>query len=154
MGGMAPSAGQLYTANYLSEHGNVQWLIDRAKTDHNIRVRNIPIILNSGEIAWDAKYAMTDEEAKLTGKVSIEDKKRQMGSQVFSYEFMNCPVDDSTAVFQKKWIKRISAQEVDRMSTRNFGTIDPAYSQAEYADDVGIVINKVSRENKWYLKAW
>lgn len=77
-----------------------------------------------------------------------------MGSQVFSYEFMNQPVDDSTAEFKKNWIKRITEKEVERMNTRNFGTIDPAYSQKDSADDIGITINKVSSENKWYIKAY
>jgi hypothetical protein len=55
----------------------VQWLIDRAKTDKNIRIRNIPIIIDDIP-AWESKYAMTDIEAKETGKVSIEDKQRQL----------------------------------------------------------------------------
>jgi hypothetical protein len=52
--------------------------MDRSKTDPNIRVRNIPVILANGQPAWRAKYALTDAEAKLTGKVSLEDKKRQL----------------------------------------------------------------------------
>ena len=67
---------------------------------------------------------------------------------------MNQPVDETTAEFKKAWIKKATPQEVDKIQTRNFGTIDPAYSQKDSADDIGIVINKVSRENKWYIKAW
>jgi len=74
---MAPNGYILYLGNYLTEYGNVQWIMDRAKTDVNIRVRNVPIIINNVP-AWSSKYAMTDIEAKETGKVSIEDKQRQL----------------------------------------------------------------------------
>lgn len=154
MGGLAPDASQLYTANYLTEYGNVQWLIERAKTDKNIRVRNIPVILANGQPAWRAKYALTDEEAKLTGKVSIEDKKRQLGSQVFSYEMMNMPIDDSIAEFKREWIQRATEEDLKHMTTNTFITIDTAVSEKDSADFTGICINRVSMENKWYITAY
>ena len=153
MWGLAPNAGTLYTANYISEYWNVQWLLDRAKTDPSIRVRNIPIIID-GEPAWPEKYCMTDIEAKLTGKISIEDKKRQMGSQVFSYEFLNQPVDDSVAEFKKDWIKRIEEHEIQHLTFNTFITIDSAVSEKDSADSTGIVINRVSSEWKWYITAY
>lgn len=156
MGGLAPNASQLYTANYLTEYGNVQWLLERSKTDHNIRVRNIPVILSNGQPAWRAKYALTDMEASLSKKVSIEDKKRQLGSQVFSYEMMNQPIDDSIAEFKKEWIQRATEKEIKHLRINTFITIDSAVSEKEVGDNdyTAITINKVSSENKWYIETY
>jgi len=111
------------------------------------------VIIN-GEPAWKAKYAMTDEEAKTTGKVSIEDKKRQLGSQVFSYEMMNQPIDDSIAEFKREYEQSISFEEVMRMNTRRFITVDTAVSKADSADFTGVTVNYVNNENKWHVKSF
>ena len=153
MGGMEGHACQLYTANYLTEYGNVQWLLDRAKTDKNIRVRNIPVMAD-GQPLWASKYALTDEEAQKTGKVSIEDKQRQLGSLVFSYEMMNQPIDDSIAEFKKEWILRATEKDFEHITYNTFIAIDPAVSQKESADFTGITINRISTEGKRYVTAY
>lgn len=151
MAGLAPNGCILYCCNYLSEYGNVQWLIDRAKTDPGIRIRNIPIIAASGKPAWDSKYALTDEEAERDGKVSIEDKQRQLGSLVFSYEMMNQPIDDTLSEFKKEYIQPITEKEVTQKETNCYITIDSAVSEKESADYTGITINRVDAQNKWYV---
>lgn len=153
MGGMEGNACQLYTANYLTEYGNVQWLLDRAKVDPSIRVRNIPVIIE-GKPAWPAKYTMTDIEALGTGKVSIEDKQRQLGSQVFSYEMMNQPIDDSVAEFKKEHFQYATEEEVSHLSTLTFIAVDTAVSQKESADFTGVTIDRVSKEGKRYITAY
>lgn len=154
MGGLAPNGVILYLGNYITEHGNIQHIMDRAKDDPKLRVRNVPVVLANGTPAWKAKYAMTDAEAEATGKVSIEDKKRQLGSLVFSYEMMNQPIDDSLAEFKKEYEQTITQTEIDRMNTRRFVTIDTAVSKADSADYTGITINYVNSENKWHIKAF
>lgn len=153
MGGMEGHACQLYTANYLSEYGNVQWLIDRAKVDDKIRVRNIPVIID-GKPAWESKYALTDAEAKETGKVSIEDKMKQLGSLVFSYEMMNQPIDDSQAEFKRDYIQHVTENEVQQKETNCYITIDSAVSEKDSADFTGVTINRVSLDNKWYIHTY
>ncbi len=153
LAGMSPDGNILYLGNYITEHGNIQFLLDRAITDHKLRIRNVPVMTN-GVPAWTAKYALTDAEAEETGKVSIEDKQRQLGSLVFSYEMMNQPIDDSLAEFKKEFEQTISQVEVDRMDTRRFVTIDTAVSKADSADYTGITINYVNAENKWHLKSF
>ena len=150
MGGMEGHACQLYTANYLSEYGNVQWLIDRAKTDPKIRIRNIPVMID-GKPTWPAKYALTDEEAKATGKVSIQDKQIQLGPYVFSYEMMNQPVDEALAEFKKEWLQKKDIDDIEHLTLSTFITIDPAASKKDKADFTGVTINRVSTEGKWYV---
>lgn len=153
LAGMAPDGAILYLGNYITEHGNIQFLMERAKTDHKLRIRNIPVVIDSLP-AWPSKYALTDNEAEVHNKVSIEDKKRQLGSLVFAYEMMNMPIDDSLAEFKKEFEMPISQEKVDHMDTRTFITVDTAISKADSADSTGIVINRVSQENKWHVKAF
>ncbi len=153
MAGLSPNGVILYCCNYLSEYGNVQWLIERAKTDPKIRVRNIPVVIN-GKPAWEGKYALTDIEAEETGKVSIEDKQRQLGSLVFSYEMMNKPIDELSAEFKREHAQPITEHELSQKETNCYITIDSAVSEKESADFTGVTINKVTRDNKWYIKTY
>lgn len=153
MAGMSPDGFMLYLGNYITEYGNINKLFERAKIDTGIRVRNIPVIID-GKPAWGAKYAMTDEEAKSTGKVSIEDKKRQLGSLVFSYEMMNKPIDDMSAEFKKEFAQVESSDQVKRLLTNCYITIDSAVSQKDSADYTGVTINRVSSDNKWYITTY
>lgn len=153
MGGLAENGVIIYLANYLSEYGNVQFLIDRSKKDDKIRLRNIPIIIN-GKPAWDSKYCLTDKESEETGKKSIESMMRQFGSYVFSYEFMNQPVDDAMSEFKKDFIQHVTEEMVRQKETSCYVTIDSAVSEKESADYTGITINFVDKENKWYLKCY
>lgn len=153
MAGMSPDGSILYLGNYITEYGNIQWLMDRAKQDGAIRVRNIPVILN-GKPAWEAKYCLTDEEADLTGKVSIESKRRQLGSLVFSYEMMNKPIDEMEAEFKREYAQPITEHEVSQKETLCYITIDSAVSEKEKADFTGVTINRVDRHNKWYIKTY
>lgn len=153
MSGMSPEGSILYLGNYITEYGNVQYIMERAKKDDKLVVRNVPVVID-GKPAWEGKYVMTNEEAKLTGKVSIEDKKLQLGSQVFSYEMMNQPIDDSITEFKKNFIQIAVDSEIKHMTFNIFVTIDTAVSEKESADFTGITINRVSLDNKWYITTY
>jgi len=152
LAGMSPEARILYLGNYITEYGNVQFLLDRAKTDNKIKVLNVPVIGSDGKPTWEAKYALTNEEASQTGKVSLEDKKIQLGPYVFSYEMMNQPIDEALAEFKKEWIQRVEEKDIEHMTFTTFITIDPAASKKDTADFTGVCINRVNKENKWYIK--
>ncbi len=153
MAGMSTNGFILYLGNFITEYGNVAWLINRSKTDTNIRVRNIPVLID-GKPVWEAKYALGDEEAKETGKVSIEDKKRQLGSYVFSYEMMNLPIDEAQAEFKKEWFQYAKEDDYRHLNILTFIAIDTAVSQKESADFTGITINRVSQEGKRYITTY
>ena len=153
MAGMATNGFILYLGNYITEYGNIAWLLERAKTDTNIRIRNIPVMAD-GVPLWASKYALTDEEAESTGKVSIEDKQRQLGSLVFSYEMMNQPIDESVAEFKKDWIQYATENDIKHLTLNTFIAIDTAVSQKDSADFTGITINRLSSEGKRYVTAY
>lgn len=154
MAGMSPDGFMLYLGNYITEYGNINYLFERAKHDTGIRVRNIPVILDSGLPAWSSKYALTDTEAKELGKVSIEDKKRQLGSLVFSYEMMNKPIDEMLAEFKKEYAQLATEDDITKLETNCYITIDPAVSEKESADYTGVTVNRISTQNKWYIKTY
>lgn len=153
LAGMSPDGNILYLGNYITEAGNIQFLIDRALSDHKLRIRNVPVMTN-GVPAWTAKYALTDVEAEETGKVSIEDKQRQLGSLVFSYEMMNQPIDEMLAEFKKQYVQLEVEDTVKHKLTSCYITIDSAVSEKESADFTGVTINRVSTENKWYVNTY
>lgn len=152
-GGISPEGSIVYLGNYLSEYGNIQFLIDRAKEYEKLRIRNVPVIVD-GIPSWDSKYALTDEEAQITGKVSIEEKRRMLGSQVFSYEMMNQPIDESIAEFKKDWVQVATEEDFKHKNYLTFIAIDPAVSQKESADFTGITINRVTSDGKRYITAY
>lgn len=146
LAGMAPDGTILYLGNYITEYGNIQFLIDRAKSDPKICVLNVPVMKDNIP-TWPSKYSRTYEE----GKVSIEDKIIQLGPFVFSYEMMNQPVDESLTEFKKEWFQKIDEDNIKHLDFTTFITIDPAASKADRADYTGVTINRVSKENKWYI---
>lgn len=148
--GLDSKAGILYLCNYITKNGVVQWLMDRSLEDPRIRVRMAPIE-EEGVPTWPSKYCMTDGEAVLTGKISLEDKKKQFGYVVYQTEMMNNPIGSEFQVFKKEMFTYISFDEVMKMAKRAFMTIDTAISQKNSADYTGIVINFVDREGFWNI---
>jgi len=149
--GLDSQAVVLYLGNYITDYGSVAELKKRAATDPRLKYREVPVIGLDGLPTWPAKYALTDEEAKRTGKISLEDKKRQLGSQVFNAEMMNMPIDEATQEFHKKWFKPITWEEVEKMKTRKFATIDSALSKGAKSDATGVTKNYVNEKNDWHF---
>jgi hypothetical protein len=148
--GLDSSAIILYLGNYITEFGSVATLFERAKTDTRLKVRNIPVE-RDGQPTWPGKYAMTDQEAKDTGKVSLEDKKRQLGSLVYSAEMLNEPISSEMQKFKKSMFKYKTMEQVRDMATRKYATIDTALSKDAESDATGVVRNYVNNLNKWHV---
>lgn len=153
MAGMSPDGSILYLGNYITEYGNIAWLMNRAKEDNKIRVRNIPV-MKDGKPTWEGKYTLTDKEAEGTNKVSIESKQKQLGSLVFSYEMMNKPIDESQAEFKTKNLLLATEDEIKKKNTSCYITIDSAVSKKESADFTGVCINRVDLEKKWNITSY
>lgn len=159
----------VYLGNILSEYGNVQSVIERAKVDPELRVRIVPIcqgdLMNGLHTpSWPERWVMTDEEARQTGKVSIEAKRRSMwtpeeGDMDFQAEMLCQPVDETKAVFKREWFLPITWDDLIQKRLAAYVTIDtPSRKEdgeiTKDSDYVGICINWVDREGKWHLKAW
>lgn len=155
--GLDSSANVLYLGNLITEHGSVSTLYDRAKTDYRLIVRQVDAETN-GNPTWPQKYTMTDVEADEKNKeitenkfVSLEDKKRQLGSLVYSAEMMNQPVSEKSGIFKKEMFKYISREEMEKKNTRKFATIDSALSKDAESDATGVVRAYVNDQNFWHI---
>lgn len=154
--GLDATAIVLYLGNYITEYGSVNTLKERAVTDTRLKYRQVNVIGDDGKPTWPAKYVLTNSELDPSvpmPKVSLEDKKIQLGSQVFNAEMMNRPIDESTQEFFKTWFKYKTLEEVLALNTRKFATIDTALSKGADSDYTGITKNYVDEHNNWYFDA-
>lgn len=159
----------LYLGNILSEYGNVQSVIERAKSDHELRVRIVPICEGTlmGGLhtpSWPERWVLTDKDAEATGKLSIEAKKRSMwtpeeGDFDFQAEMLCQPIDEAKALFKRDWFMPITWDALMQKKLAAYVTVDTPSRKEDGAvnaagDYVGFCVNWVDREGKWHLKAW
>lgn len=96
------------------------------------------------EALWPKRYSLN----------ALNEIKGDIGSYEWSALYQQNPIDEESQEFKKDWFKNRDENEVDKLNTRNFLTIDTAISQKASADFTGICDNSVDRENFWNLKAW
>lgn len=166
-GGLADTGNmKIYSANYLTEYGNVQALIDKSKVSENMLAFIIPIYTDDMEITWSEKYVMTNEEVKDTGKISIQKKKQSMWSPTkgdisFTMEMLCKPIDITRQEFKQEMFKSITWDELAQIQTVLYVTIDSGGSSKETqrrkqgeVDDTGVCFNYIDKFGNWYLKTW
>lgn len=166
-GGLADTGNWiLYSANYISEFGNVQSLIDKSKVSSKMLGFIIPIYTEDKEITWPQKYVMTDTEAIGTGKVSIQSKKDKMwtpekGDQSFIMEMLCKPIDYTNQEFTKDKFQYITWAELQQKRTVLYITIDSGGSSKDTQrkkqgeiDDTGVCFNFVDEFGNWHIKAF
>lgn len=153
--GLAPNAIILYLCNYITELGSVQGLMDRAENDYKVRLRMVGVEDEEGNPVWPSKYVKTDVESdNSTGKVSLESRKRKLGSVAYSAEMLNQPIDAATQEFKKTFFRYKTREYVEQKNTVNTLTIDPAASKKDSADNIGFSDTSVDSEGYWYVSAW
>lgn len=150
--GLDGNAWIIYLGNLITESGSIQHIIDRAKTDHKLQIRSVPVEAG-GMPTWPQKYAMSDSEALLEHKISLEDKKRQLGPIVYSAEMLNQPLAKESQKFHREKFKYKSWSDVESLFTRRFATIDSALSKSEDDDATGVIRNYVDLQGHWYIKS-
>jgi len=156
----------LYSANYLSEFGNVQSLMDKSAISPRMLLFITPLYTDEKEITWKEKYVWTNEEAMGTGKVSIQSKKEKMwtpekGDQSFITEMLCKPIDESIQEFKRSMFKYITWEELHQKRTTLFICIDSGGSSKETqrkkhgeVDDTGVSFIFVDEFGNWYVKAF
>lgn len=107
--------------------------------------------------------AEKDEEQRKKGEalwpwkfpISILNKRKiDLGPYEFSALYQQNPIDTESAEFKREWFKSRSFEEVLKLNTRRFITIDPAWAMRDKSDFIGITINYVDKENNWNLRAF
>lgn len=96
----------------------------------------------AGDALWPKKFS----RAKLLRH------KATLGSYEFSALYQQNPIDEENQEFKRSWIQYRTADEVSKMKTRKFATIDSALSKKAESDFTGVTRNYVNDLNEWNLK--
>ena len=84
----------------------------------------------------------------------MEQTKADIGSYEFNSQYQQNPVNKETQVFKEEMFKYIDLEEVQKMVTTCYITIDSALSKKKNSDFTGITINWVDSQNVWYFKSY
>ena len=155
-----------YTSTFLTrEDGNGAVIIIMTRWHDDDLVGRI--LNNEGAEEWDVvkfpAIAEKDEQYRKKGEalwlerfpLSILNKrKNDLGPYDWSALYQQDPVDVENQEFKKEWFQYRTMEEITRLSTRRFVTIDPASAMREKSDFIGCVINCVDRENKWNFASY
>ncbi len=85
---------------------------------------------------------------KLTGQF-LESAKRSLGSYLFANQYLNEIIPSDLQTFKKDWFRYYERLP---KKTNTFIFIDPALSEADTADNTGIVVLRVDANNDWYVE--
>lgn len=147
--GLSAGTGVLYLCNYLSDSGSVAHVMENLRENPRARVRFIPIINEKGEIAWKAKYVMTDSEAYEVNrkiedpkkhKISIESKKKSLSKDglVFETEMMLNPSKSGNLFFDRDKVNAALAKCKDPIESnvdlKIWAKFDPRHRYGMGAD--------------------
>lgn len=155
LAGMDSNGAVMYCANYITDRGSVQWIMNRAATDEKIKLFNIPLLeggLKDGKLMWDAKYCYTKQQALETGKVSIEEIEQKLSPSVFQVEMLNNPYAAGQNIFKKEWFQEKDMQYVKNFCLKCYITIDTATGQGK--DYNAIVVNYLDHTEAWHILAF
>lgn len=97
-----------------------------------------------GEGLWLAKFSMPQ----------YMKTKKTLGPYKWSALYQQNPVDAESMEFKPAWYQYRTLEEVARLHTRNFLTLDPASAMRGDSDNIGATLNFVDRENKWNIMCW
>jgi hypothetical protein len=97
-----------------------------------------------GEPLWKERYDLQ----------ALNNIKQTIGIYDWSSLYQQVPILSENQEFKQEWFKKRSLDEVLKLNTRNFLTVDTAYSQKDSANYIGFCENFVDKENKWNLIAY
>lgn len=97
-----------------------------------------------GEALWSCKYDLK----------ALEQIKNTIGIYDWSALYQQNPVLTANQEFKREWFKYRTREDIEKLETRNYLTIDTALSEKSSADYTGFTENYVDRENKWNLSAY
>ena len=142
--------------------GNTRWhdndLAGRIlahRTASNWHVLELPAIANKDEVIegqfvrkkgralWPTRY---NEQA-------LQSIKNTIGPYEWSSQYQQNPVDEEAIEFHKVWFKNRPEEEVKKLNTLRYLTVDTAGKVTRESNYIGIVDNRVDREGKWNIKA-
>ena len=83
----------------------------------------------------------------------LEQIKKTVAPHIWEAVYQQSPPSEET-YFQRNWIQYIKKEEVEKLITRKFLAIDPAFSTKTSADRTGFAIAYLDTAGNIYLEAW
>lgn len=101
---------------------------------------------NAGEALWPNRYPLSE----------LIDIKSTLGPYEWSALYQQHPVDSVDRKFKQSWFKYRKLEEVMKLNTRKFLTIDPRGKDdvEEGNDYIGFCINFADKDKNWNIMAW
>lgn len=132
-------------------------LIEQAKKDGDSwNVVKFPAIAIQDEVI-DDKVIRKTGDALWPTRFPVE-RLMQIKSVLGNYDWASLyqqePIDEDSIEFKRDWFKYRSEEDVQRLNTRRFLTIDTAGRMTTKSDYMGFTDNRVDREGNWNIKAW
>lgn len=98
----------------------------------------------AGEALWPNRFPLA----------RLEQTRSVLGSYDWASLYQQTPIDAASVEFLKDWFKVRTEEEVEKLDTRRFLTIDTAGPMTSHSDYMGFVDNRVDREGNWNVKGF
>ncbi len=164
--GMDPLRNSVvYLGNYISEYGNVQYVLDKLNADPLSRTHLVPLIDPVTSLpTWPQRFTLLSPAPPSVPKlVSIPELKASMrnpdtGDEEFNMEMLCDPQANSAKVFKRDFFVPTSLEAIRDQNKRVYFVVDPGGSGDEddlkTKDDAGFCICWLTPDRIWHLKAW
>lgn len=96
-----------------------------------------------GEALWPGKFPISKLRAR----------EKTLGPYQFAALYQQNPIAEGGGEFRKDWLRYRTWDDVQKMETRKFATIDTALSKTDEADATGVTCNYVDLANNWNIKS-
>ena len=124
------------------------------------------ILMSEGSEDWKViclpAIAETDEEYRKKGEAlwasqynleNLLKTKQEIGSYEWSSLYQQQPLNAESQEFKPHLFKYKTEDEVSKLKTTCWVTIDTAVKETNHSDYTGTVINRVDEQNNWYIKS-
>jgi hypothetical protein len=118
-------------------------ILENEELKNKCKVIHFPAI-KDGKALWPERYDLN----------VLEGIRNTIGPYDFAALYQGSPILTEKQEFKPEWYKYITEEELERLNTNKYLTIDTALSKKDQADYCGFCDNEVDNQNFWNLKAW
>ena len=113
------------------------------KLENDFKTIRIPVLDDEGRPTWKNRFVLTDKELEekkdkgIHNLVSVETKRYDFGSLIFSQEMMLNPIEEGDRIVRRAWIKYY---DKELRWHRVYISVDPAVKEEDKNDYTGITV--------------
>lgn len=103
--------------------------------------------IENGKIMWEANWS----------RERLDKKREEIGSEAFSQEFLNTPIDEKEQAFKMKFLRTYESKLMENCldvlgPLNHFITWDIAWSEKKTAHWTAMVVIAVDTKNNWWVR--